>query len=116
MSEPTHTKHRHQITGLGPAVSKCVECSDPGAQERGRLYVVQILRHMRYGRDISQHVGGIAAIAGHARDGVNVQTSEGIAGPAAYTESARTAEPAHPRSGAGFPALHVGSDCLHHSD
>src|ERR1700733_1512990 len=60
---------------------------------------------MRHRRDMGDHVGCVAAVAGHATDFVHILADEGIVAPTLAAIAARAAKPADARSRAHLPAM-----------
>src|SRR3984957_15545122 len=76
------------IAGAGTGMAKRVEGGDAGAEQRRRFDHVEIVRHVRDRRDMGDHVGGVAAVAGPTADLVHVLAGESIVAAAAVAIAA----------------------------
>jgi hypothetical protein len=110
MPQTTHAKDRHQVAGARATVPERVECSDAGAQQRCRLDIIQVIRHVCGSRHIGKHMSGVAAVARDACDSLDILTGKRLISAATRTMAARATEPANACSISNLPATNIRAD------
>jgi hypothetical protein len=92
-----------EVAAGGAAVSQRVEGGDPGAEERCRVLVGQLLRDRRQRAALDDYVVRVTTVEGDPRD-PDVLTADEVAATAGLTVAAVAAEPADADALTGLPA------------
>jgi len=112
MAEAADAVDRDNVPRSGSRVAEGVERGDPCTEQRRGGDNIQIPGHVCERRDARQHVGGVAAVAGHAGDLLHILACEGAVAPTARTIAAGAAEPADAYAHSNRPSVDVGAERL----
>ena len=110
MAEAADAQHGYEIPGLGGAVTKRIECRDPGTHHWSRFHGGQLVGDLRERLGGSDHVIGVAAVVGDARHLGGDATGDEITAPTGITVAAMSAMPADPDALSRGPSGHVCAD------